>query len=112
MESEPGSDYRAAMSSRSPVKLSILRDIGWREWDPIGLRTIEGGWEGSSAADEYDSYLLKVVGRLQSGEPDSPLVDFLLGSEIEYMGLGFTPSARPRAVATVKAIREYVSTLT
>ena len=88
------------MSSLPPVKLSILRDIGWREWDPIGLRTSDGGWEGSAAADEYDSYLLHLAGRLQKGEPDGPLVDYLVHVETEHMGLTPTPSARPRAGAT------------
>jgi len=99
------------MSSQPPVKLSVLRDIGWREWDPIGLRTLEGGWESSSAADEYDNYLLHVAARLQKGEPDSPAVDYLVNIETEHMGLRPTPSARPRAVATVAAIREYVRDL-
>lgn len=99
------------MTSRLPVKLSVLRDIGWSEWDPIGLRELDGGWEGSNAADEYDGYLLNVAGRLQRGEPDSDLVDYLVEIETDHMGAGLTPTARPRASATVKAIREYVRSL-
>lgn len=100
------------MSSHPPVKLSILRDIGWRDWDPIGLSTLEGGWEGSSAADEYDRYLIHLAMRLQKGEPDEPMVDYLVRIETEHMGLSSSPSARPRAVATVAAVREYVESLT
>lgn len=96
------------MSSRPPVKLSALRDIGWREWDPIGLRTLEGGWEDSSAADEYDSYLLHVAARLQNGEAEGPLVDYLVEVETDHMGLTSDASTRPRAVATVASVREYV----
>lgn len=100
------------MSSLPAVKLSILRDIGWREWDPIGLSAIEGGWEVSSAADEYDQYLLHLAVRLQKGEPDGQIVDYLLGIETEHMGLRPRPDTRPRAVATVAAVREYLRGLT
>ena len=100
------------MSCRPAVKLSVLRDIGWREWDPIGLRGSEDGWEQSDAADEYDSYLLQVAACLQNGEADGPVVDYLVGIESEHMGLGPAPTARSRAVATVAAIREYVRELT
>jgi hypothetical protein len=99
------------MSPPPAVKLSVLRDIGWREWDPIGLRTLEGGWEGSSAADEYDRYLLHLAARLQKGEADGPLVDYLVHIETEHMGLSPNASVRPRA-ATVGAVREYVRNLT
>lgn len=99
------------MASHPPVKLSILRDIGWREWDPIGLQTLEGSWEGSAAADEYDGYLLHLAARLQKGEPDGPLVDYLVQIETKNMGSTPRPSTRPRASATVAAVREYVSSL-
>jgi hypothetical protein len=100
------------MSSLPPVKLSILRDIGWREWDPIGLSTLEGGWEGSSAADEYDQYLLHLAAPLQKGELDGPMIDYLVGIETEHMGASPGPDTRSRAVATVTAVREYVRGLT
>jgi hypothetical protein len=94
------------MSLLPPVKLSILRDIGWREWDPIGLSTLEGGWEGSSAADEYDQYLVHLAARLQRGEPDGPLIDYLVRIETEHMGLSPSPDTHLRASATVAAVRE------
>jgi hypothetical protein len=99
------------MKSRPRLKLSVLRDIGWSEWDPIGLRELDGGWQDSKAADEYDGYLLNVAGRLQRDEPESDLVDYLIEIEAEHMGAGHTPTSRPRAVATVKAISEYVRSL-
>ena len=104
--------YAHPMSSRAAVKLSVVRDIGWREWDPIGLSTIEGGWEGSTAADEYDQYLLHLAARLQRGDADGPLVDYLVLIETDHMGLTSNPSARSRAAATVAAMREYVRDLT
>jgi hypothetical protein len=96
------------MSALPPAKLSVLRDIGWREWDPIGLR----GSHDGGAADEYDSYLLHVAARVQNGEADDLIVDYLVGIESDHMGLGLTPTAHSRAVATVDAIREYIRDLT
>jgi hypothetical protein len=95
------------MSALFPVKLSVLRDIGWREWDPIGLR---GSQEGD-AADEYDGYLLHVAARLQNGEADGPLIEYLVTTERDHMGLGQTATAHTRAAATVAAIRQYVRDL-
>jgi len=47
-------NYRAQMSSYPPLKLSRLRDIGWREWDPIGLLPQGDAWESyPEFADEY-----------------------------------------------------------
>jgi hypothetical protein len=91
---------------RPSVKLSVLREIGWREWDPIGLCPLEGGWQASSAADEYDSYLLHVATRLQNGDPDAPLTDYLISIETQHMGLSPSDATRPRAAATIAALRE------
>jgi len=96
------------MSSRPFVKLSVLRDIGWDRWDPIRLNGSEGGWRRSSAADEYDRYLLRVADRLQNGEADNDVVDYLVSIETGHMGLTDTPAARTRAEATVAAIRAHV----
>lgn len=87
------------------MKLSVLRDIGWDQWDPIRLNGSEGGWRRSDAADEYDRYLLRVAGGLQSGEPDEALVKYLVSIETGHMGLADTATARTRAEATVAAIR-------
>ena len=100
------------MSGRQSVKLSVLRDIGWDRWDPIGLNGAEGGWRRSNAADEYDRYMLKVAGSLQSGELDRPLVDYLVGIETQHMGQADSPTARRRAEATVAAIREHLEAIT
>ena len=94
------------MSWIPTVKLSVLRDIGWDQWDPIRLNGSEGGWRRSNAGDEYDRYLVRVAGSLQRGEPDDALVDYLVSIETGHMGLADTPAARSRAEATVAAIRE------
>lgn len=96
------------MSWRPSVKLSALRDIGWDQWDPIRLNGSEGGWRRSNAADEYDRYLLRVAGRLQNGEPDVVLIDYLVSVETVHMGLAETSATRSRAEATVAAIRQRV----
>ena len=93
------------------MKLSVLRDIGWERWDPIRLNGSEGGWRRSNAADEYDRYLLQVSGRLQGGEGDAALVDYLVGIETGHMGLAETPATRSRAEATVAAMRDEVEAI-
>lgn len=90
----------------------MLRDIGWREWDPIGLLPMEGGWQASGVADEYDRYLLHVAAGLQNGDPDAVLTDYLVSIETEHMGLSPSDTAPLRASATVMALREYVHGLT
>jgi hypothetical protein len=96
------------MSWRPSVKLSVLRDIGWDKWDPIRLNGSEGGWRRSDAADEYDRYLLRAAGSVQSGEEDEAIVDYLASIETGHMRLANTSTARSRAEVTVAAIREQV----
>lgn len=51
-----------SMSSRFQTShLARLREIGWGEWDPIGIRQHNDHDWRLGAADEYDSYLLHVV---------------------------------------------------
>jgi hypothetical protein len=88
------------MRDEASISLPMLRDIGWREWDPIGLSP-----DDPCPDDEYDRYLLHVVSRLQGGEADPALVDYLVEIEIDHMGLNPNPTARVRASATVAAIR-------
>jgi hypothetical protein len=96
------------MCSRPPLKLSLLRDIGWSRWDPLGLNGSWGGWQHSNAADEYDRYMVHVAGGLQSGEPDRVLVDYLVTIETRHMGLPDSLEARTRAEGTVAAIRDHI----
>ena len=99
------------MPTALPIKLSVLRSIGWSEWDPIQLNGSEGGWQRSEAADEYDRYMLRVAAGLQNGAAENSMVDYLLGIEVDHMGLNATPNARTRAEATVVAIREYLGSI-
>jgi hypothetical protein len=94
------------MTSRPNFKLSRLREIGWRLWDPIGLREVEDWPE-----DEYDGYLLQAAARLWSGIPETEVADYLVGIEIELMGLGPSDDARDRAFRVVSALADYTGEL-
>ena len=96
------------MSQPPSIKLSVLRDIGWGQWDPIGLSGSEGGWRHSHAADEYDRYMRRVADGMQSGESDEALVDYLISIETRHMGLTETPATLMRAKATVATVREHL----
>lgn len=101
------------MSALPKVKLSRLREISWSLWDPIGLRELsDGEWQdGGGCADEYDGYLLQVVGRLRRGDPAAEVAAYLEDTEVGHIGLTRSPSTSLRATATVEAIRDYLTTI-
>ena len=101
------------MNDIPKIKLSRLREIGWSLWDPIGLReTSDGDWQdGGACADEYDSYLLQVVGRLRCGNPATEVIAYLEDTEVGHIGLTRSPTTGARATATVEAIRDYLTTI-
>ncbi|MCA3692553.1 hypothetical protein [Aquidulcibacter sp.] len=92
------------MNRQPKIRLSRLRDIGWRFWDPIGLAGAEGAWEDSAAADEYDGYLLTVAAMIKRGESNDSAVKHLIWAESEHMGLGLRIDTQARADATIAAI--------
>ena len=87
-------------------KLSRLREIGWRHWDPIGLNGLEG-----NADDEYDSYLLRATGMLWNGKSPEEVKAYLVWAESEYMGMGEAQQNGERASATIEALKAYVTEL-
>ena len=101
------------MIDQPKIKLSRLREIGWSEWDPIGLSEIgDDHWkDGGACADEYDSYLLQVAGRLRRGEALEDSVSYLEEIEMVHMGGGRVATTRSRAEATVAAIADYLADL-
>jgi hypothetical protein len=101
------------MSDFPKVKLSRLREIGWSLWDPIGLRELsEDQWQdGGGCADEYDGYLLQVVGRLRRGGSLADVSAYLEDSEVGHIGLTRNSTTSSRAKATVEAISNYLSSL-
>ena len=101
------------MSDFPKVKLSRLREIRWSLWDPIGLRDLsDGDWQdGGTCADEYDGYLLQVVGRLRRGDPTAEVIAYLEDTEVGHIGLTRSPTTGVRATATVEAISDYLTTI-
>lgn len=101
------------MIEQPKIKLSRLREIGWSEWDPIGLSQMgDDHWkDGGACADEYDSYLLQVAGRLRRGEALEDTVSYLEEIEMVHMGGGRVATTRSRAEVTVAAIADYLADL-
>lgn len=96
------------MSTEPPIGLSRLRDIGWKEWDPIGLLASGEAWDRQPFADEYDRYLVEVAAELRDGMPLAEAVAYLLRIEREHMALGVQSGQEARAEATARSIRRLV----
>lgn len=95
------------MRPQPRVKLSRLRDIGWRLWDPIGLLNPSETWDedgNQSFADEYDRYLSSAAAQLRDGVPCKQVVDYLVEIETQHIGLAERLDTRTRAEAVVAAI--------
>ena len=96
------------MADQFKIDLPRLREIGWSEWDPIGLQQIDPNWRSGGGEDEYDTYLLHVVSLIRNGRPEGDAVDYLIEIETEHMGMDFSPTTCSRAAATVASIRAYL----
>jgi hypothetical protein len=69
------------------------------------------GWP-KDCADEYDSYLLHVLGMLNQGSSGHEAIEYLDWARAEHMGMGpSTVIARQACVATVEAVVAYLQTL-
>ena len=100
------------MTEKPAVKLSRLRDIGWAEWDPIGLLAEGDTWENKPFADEYDRYLLQVVALLRTGRREEECVDYLDWVGSEHMGLSsWVERGHKASKKTVGLIADYLHTL-
>ncbi len=100
--------YDSSMAIDSEISLSCLRQIGWKLWDPIGLAP-NGSAPDEGCVDEYDRYLLHVVGMISSGRSEDEATAYLIGIESEAMGMSFVNAQA--AAATSHAIVEYVTSL-
>lgn len=101
------------MKSFPNLHLIHLRQIGWDEWDPIGIRQLNDHDWRQGAADEYDCYLLHVADLLESGAVVAEAAEYLDKIASEHMGLGpFTETGHIASVKTVEAIYGYLRTLT
>lgn len=90
------------MARHPKIKLEPLREIGGRDWNPIGT---------SLPVDEYDTYLLNAAGQIVNGRSDDAVADYLLSVELTQIGLDAAPGIRERALVVASAIRAYVQTL-
>jgi hypothetical protein len=98
------------METAVRIDLARLRDIGWREWDPIGLlEVMEVG--GAEVADEYDRYLLTVARHLRRGGSVQEATKYLLTVERDYMGLGVHQGQDARAGTVARSIQTYLAEL-
>jgi hypothetical protein len=88
-----------------------LRQIGWSEWDPIGLQEIDPDWRSDGGEDEYDSYLLHVASLIRNGRQEAEAVEYLVAAETKSMEMELSATTYSRATATVRAIRAYLETL-
>ena len=95
------------MDRQPGIEVTVLRDIGWRLWDPIGLGGPEGGWP-EDCADEYDRYLRTAAEMLEQGRPSDEVVEYLAQIVSDHMGLGSRSADRASCVATVEALATYV----
>lgn len=95
------------MSWHPPLDFSWLRDIGWSEWDPIGILSPGETWDHHPAVDEYDVYLLHAADRLHGDWTISDAADYFMWIASEHMGMGppKDAAARVRAEATATAIK-------
>jgi hypothetical protein len=92
------------MADHPKVELSRLREIGWKDWDPIGLA------DSSCPRDEYDAYLLQAVGRLRQGQTIDQVAEYLDEMASINMGLGpSTPASRAASARTATLIAEYLA---
>src|SRR4051812_38351453 len=96
------------MTSRPKIKLSRLREIGWKLWDPIGLACDDGASD-PACADEYDRYLLHVVSLICRGGSKDEATAYLTDIASEHMGLSDVD--HDAAAAASGAIAEYLSSL-
>ncbi|MDW9479011.1 hypothetical protein GOB57_10085 [Sinorhizobium meliloti] len=90
------------------LDLRRLREIGWTEWDPIGILKNCENWIGQPFENEYDHYLTHVADRAIAGDDDDQLISYLRDVESGDMGLGSGDCSTKRAAATVSAIRKYL----
>jgi hypothetical protein len=92
---------------RPKFDLDILRDIGWKYWDPIGVVGPDVGWP----ADEYDTYLMSIAGAMWNGRSQQEAADYLVKIEIEYMGLEPFDGMQERALRVAEVVDDYLRSI-
>ncbi len=86
----------------------LLRDIGWRFWDPIGLLAPNEDWKEVGWQDEYDSYLIEALVMLHCNASIDDVANYLVDAEYHTMCLSSpdVTDSRERATKVANAILE------
>ena len=96
------------MSRFPKIKVSEIRRIGWRDWDPFGMS--DGSEFGpENCADEYDHPLLQVVDILTRGGSRSEAASYLRDVASNDMGRRLVNVNATQK--TVDAIADYLKEL-
>jgi hypothetical protein len=74
-----------------------LRDLLYREWDPIGVKDI-----ADDSADEYEAYSGQLVRRLRAGATEEEIAELL---ESFRQDMGLEPADPP--LGTAQRIRDW-----
>jgi hypothetical protein len=74
-----------------------LRELLYRDWDPIGLKDISEG-----TGDEYDAYVGQLGRRLRAGASEDDVATLLQSFRLE---MGLDPGEPP--LVTARRIREW-----
>ena len=99
--------HRPIADIRSPLhvprmsdpKLLMVKSVLYWAWDPIGVRGVE------EARDEYDSYALNVLERLERSSPQDEVAAYLGWVQVERMGLPHNPDKNADVAALLMELR-------
>jgi hypothetical protein len=82
--------------------LRQIIDILNREWDPIGVMSLDAEWPD----DEYQGYAGKLATMLRAQATDEELMSYIEWAEIENMGLSppFDHERARRVIAALQAL--------
>lgn len=82
----------APRRSRALEILDAIRDVLYKDWDPVGVNEY-------SSRDEYDAYIAPVYRILVGSRSEKELIDTLRRIEDEQIGTGPTGTEKLHAVA-------------
>ena len=88
----PGTCMSNSRDKRAAEIQDSIRQVLYREWDPIGTF-------GTAPKDEYDSYIAPVYRILAGSRSEEELIQFLFGTERDTIGLSCKSPEQLRSVA-------------
>ena len=98
-------------SASRKVDIDRLREIGWSQWDPIGLLGVTGSWRGQPYEDEYDRYLYRAAQMLKNNCSVEEVADYLFVIQSQAMQIGpkeIDGTIRAKLIGVAQAISEVV----